>query len=101
MSTTTKTGITLIIALAIIVIGWFIMTGFKTPENKPVAEQKQEQSIAPTPTPKLPNTADTGMSDVNDVTQQALETDINAVNNQMTELNTETTNIDTGLKETI
>jgi hypothetical protein len=101
MSTTTKTGISLIIVLAVIVIGWFAMNGSNVPENKQVAEQKQEQTIAPTPTPKLPNTADTGMSDVNDVTQQALETDINAVNNQMTELNTETTNIDTGLKETI
>jgi PBP1b-binding outer membrane lipoprotein LpoB len=101
MSTTTKTGITLIIILAVIVIGWFIMTDFKTPENKQVVEQKQEQTTNPTPKPKLPNTADTGMSDVVDVTQQGLETDINAVNNQMTELNTETTNIDNGLKETI
>jgi hypothetical protein len=58
MSTTTKTGISLIIVLAVIVIGWFAMNGSNVPENKQVAEQKQEQTIAPTPTPKLPNTAE-------------------------------------------
>lgn len=96
MSTTTKTGIALVIALAIILIGWILVF---EPKNEPIVEQKQE--VVPTPVEKLPNTAGTGMSDMNDISQEGLQADIDAFGNQMTELNTETSNIDSGLKETI
>jgi hypothetical protein len=101
MSITTKTGIFLIIVLAVIVIGWSLISGPKTTEIPLVVEQKQEQTIVPTPVAKLPNTAGTGMSDVGDMSQEGLQADIDAFNTQMTELNTETTNTDAGLKETI
>lgn len=99
MTTTTKTGIALIIVLAIIVLGWFIISGTQDVQNLPVTEQ--EQIPTPTPVAKLPNTAGTGMSDISDTSQQGIQTDVEAFDAQMKELNTETTNIDNGLKEVI
>ena len=99
MTTTTKTGIALIIVLAIIILGWFIISGPEDSKNIPVTPQ--EQIPTPTPVPKLPNTAGTGMSDVGDNSQQGIQTDIEAFDAQMKELNAETTNIDNGLKEVI
>jgi len=101
MSTTTKTGIALVIVLVIVVIGWFVMFGFEKPDTTEVVEQNQEKVIVPTPVAKLPNTAGIGMSDVVDTSQEALQADINVFSTQMTELNTDTANIDAGLNEAI
>ncbi len=98
MSTTAKTGIALVIILVIVVIAWVSFSAKKAPEPAPVTAI---QTVEPTPTPKLPNTAGTGMADQTDNSNEAITTDIDAVNKQLNDLNTDTLNVDQGLKETI
>jgi hypothetical protein len=98
MSTTAKTGIALVIVLVLVVLGWVMFS------DKPAPEPVQNtaiQTIAPTPTPKLPNTANTGMADMNDATNDGLKTDLDAVGKQMSDLNSDTLNVDQGIKEAI
>lgn len=98
MSTTAKTGIALVIVLVIVVLGWVMFN--KKPEPEPV-QNTAIQTIAPTPTPKLPNTANTGMAEITDSSNDALKTDLDAVGKQMTDLNNDTLNVDQGIKEAI
>jgi hypothetical protein len=97
MSTTAKTGIALVIILVLLVIGWIVVSDkpVETPTDVAV------QSVAPTPTPKLPNTAGTGLSDVSDTTNEALDTDLKAVGTQMDALSNDNATLDQSLKETI
>lgn len=98
MSTTAKTGIALVLILVLLVIGWILVSD-KTTETP--TDTLAEATIVPTPTPKLPNTAGTGMSSEGDLSNEGLEADLNAVGNQMNELNKDNATIDQGLKETI
>lgn len=98
MSTTAKTGIALVIILVLLVIGWILVSD--RPTETPT-DSLAEATIAPTPTPKLPNTAGTGMSEMTDLSNEGLDTDLKAVNNQLNELNTDNATIDQSLKEVI
>ncbi len=99
MSTTAKTGIALVVILAILIIGWFIMADKDT--TVVPSEIITQESVAPTPTPRLPNTAGTGMSVETDLSNEALDTDLKAINNQISELNGDNTTIDQSIKEAI
>lgn len=95
MSATAKTGITLVIILVIVIIGWvWFNNSNKEALVEPIAT---EQIVTPTPTPKLPNTAGTGMSAIDDPSNEAIQTDIDAVGKQLTELNGDTAGIDYGI----
>ncbi len=99
MSTTAKTGVALVIILVLLVIGWIIVSD-KSVNEVPV-DEFAEVTIAPTPSPKLPNTAGTGMSTETDTSNEALDTDIKAVTNQLNDLNADNAIIDQSLKEVI
>lgn len=99
MSTTAKTGIALVIILVLLVIGWILVSDKSTTDTS--TDSLAEATIAPTPSPKLPNTAGTGMSDETDVSNEAIDTDLKAVGNQLNDLGTDNSNIDQSLKEVI
>lgn len=97
MSTTAKTGIALVIILVLLVIGWIVVSDKPVETTPDVAVQ----SVSPSPTPKLPNTAGTGLSDVSDTSNEALNVDLKAVGAQMDELSNDNATLDQSLKETI
>ncbi len=99
MSTTAKTGVALVIILVLLVIGWILISDRSV--NEAPADSLAEATIAPTPSPKLPNTAGTGMSAETDTSNEALDTDIKAVTNQLDDLNIDNATIDQSLKEVI
>ncbi len=99
MSTTAKTGVALVIILVLLVIGWIVVSD-KSVNEIPSTDLAQV-TATPTPTPKLPNTAGTGMSIETDISNEALDVDIKAVNSQLDELNADNATIDQSLKEVI
>lgn len=99
MSTTAKTGIALVMILVLLVIGWIVVSDKSTPAT--VANETPIETVTPTPTPKLPNTAGTGLSAETDNTNEGIDTDIKAVGSEMDKLNSDNAIIDQSLKETI
>lgn len=77
-------------------LGWAWFNS-STPKSDDIANTNIVAEITPTPTPKLPNTAGTGMSDENDLSVEAMQVDLDAVGKQMTELGSDTAGIDYGL----
>lgn len=96
MTTTAKIGIALVIILVVIMLGWTWFNN-STPKAEEVANTNIVAEITPTPTPQLPNTAGTGMSDEKDLSVEAIQTDLDAVGKQMTGLSEDTAGIDYGL----
>ncbi len=98
MSTTAKTGIALVLILVLLVVSWILVSdkNIETP-----IDTTAMATIAPTPTPKLPNTAGMGLSDMTDNSNEGIDNDIKAVGTQMDQLNSDNTVVDQGLKEAI
>lgn len=96
MTTTAKLGMALVVVLVLIMVGWIWYYG-QNSKNQNLETAKIDEIVQPTPTPKLPNTFGTGMSKEDDASVEALETDLNAVSKQMTDLGADTAGIDYGI----
>lgn len=83
MTSTTKTGVALVAVLAIMIIGWSIFSGNVGDKLDTVAIEPQ---VIVTPEPVVPNTFGTGLSEESDISDEALQNDIDAFGRQMTAL---------------
>ena len=96
MTTTAKTGMILVIILAIIVIGWVWYNSSEVPKLTDIEPIVNSNDVTPSPSP-IPNTAGTGMAPITDTSTSAIQDDISAFEKQMEALITDTTNIDQGM----
>jgi len=97
MSTTAKTGIILVVILAVIVLFWIWQNG-KTVQPSTIVDQNSNQAIIPEQTP-VSNIANTGLTATTETADASLETDLGAIDTQIKALNDDAANIDQGLKE--
>ncbi len=94
MSTSAKTGIILVVILAVIIIAWFFMSGKPTPAPVTTVVQTPVATVTPTPPPTLSDKiSGTGMTDVNDSSTDSLYKDTVAIDAQLTGLGTDSANV--------
>jgi len=95
MSNTAKTGIILVVILAIVVLVW-AWKGHSSPAPAAptVSQSPVQQEVVNTPTPLSAKIQGTGMSDTGDSSSAALETDEAALDAQIKNLNTDSANVD-------
>lgn len=93
MSTSAKTGIALVIVLAVIVVVWIWFNSSNVP---PTVVNTVPNASTPTPTPVDP-LAGTGLSAVTDLSTDSLEKDAAALDAQISGLNGDLLGIDQSL----
>ena len=99
MSKSAKTGIAIVVIIIIIVIAW-IWYSHSYRASSTQATQTETPSPVPTQSPVAQvqsNTAGTGLTPTSDHSSAAIEQDSTAVDSQMTGLNSDSANADTGI----
>lgn len=103
MTTTAKIGITLIIVLALVLIGWFAYFSSNDSDEEilpPADSTIVEQSPTPSPVAK-DSLSGLGLSNKDDLSVEALESDLKVFDQQILNLNSDAKKIDESLNEVI
>ncbi|MFA6601389.1 MAG: hypothetical protein WCT02_00800 [Candidatus Paceibacterota bacterium] len=98
MSTTAKTGIILVIVLAVIVIGGIWYGASTTTKVAVTNDQSLNANPTQSPTPVAPTVpVYPNMSDSGDDSDAAIQKDANAIDDELKGLGADSTSVDTGI----
>lgn len=100
MTTTAKIGITLVIILVIVMMGWIWFDDSLKNEETVQNDAVLVEDTIPEPEPEPePNTAGLGLSDQSDTTTGAIQNDIDAVDKELDRVNVDASTADKAITE--